>query len=610
MSFFANAQAEANAYTIDNVLVTATATATSSSNISQEDANNIAQNLAQNLAQEKANNEVDIINQTLEINTINKGSFVSQNAINLVKEYLETYNGLSGASFSGYVFGNAFTNEEVFIGAGIGQKYDANGILVNKPIDETMIWRWASMTKLLGTIIFCKAIEDGLICTLEDPVSQYVPEVSNINTYISGSTFTGNYDNYGTPIYNVTITTQQGLGNTMTLRDLINSSSGLGYTFWGLGNTRINYLNQQSYTDFTTGITYPAGTLPPNNSTFANFIGYIQYLEKQTNINNGSDNVDVFTSYYYNKPVTFTDSILARIQFPLLCKPGTTTNTNYGADLNMLGAVISGALQNKGIQQNAAQYCQEKIFIPLEMNNTWLSCGSLPYVPDAPQKIVDCGFYRKNVFVQPNRFDAQKGVNVNYNTFYVSSDPNVSDDGFVSQSNKQVFNPYVGLPQNKYAGGFAESGVGPLTDYTKLLKLIINNGIIYKPINGQIQSVKILNQQSIEYLLTPKANTNLNDPTIGIWSCGAGTTNFVQPQETWGGGFAITDKYKGQSLPIGVGSNCNRWMAYYGHHYYFDTFTGNYLVGGSEDSFASWTPNNISFEPDYFKVWKILTLYN
>jgi len=466
------------------------------------------------------------------------------------------------------------------------------------------------MTKLLGSIIFCKAIEDGLIGSLEDPVSQYVPEVANINQYISGSTFTGNYDNYGTPIYDIDITNQEDLGNLMTLRDLINSTSGLGYTFWGLGNTRINYLNQQGYTDFTTGTTYPPGTPPPNNSTFANFIGYIQYLEQQENIDNDSDNVDVFTSYYYNKPVTFTDSILARIKFPLLNIPGTTSNANYGADLNMIGAVISGALQNKGIQQNAAQYCKEKIFIPLNMNNTWLSCGSLPYVKNASQKIVDCGFYRKNVFSQPNRFDSQKGKNVHYNRFYVSSDPKVSDDGFVNQSNKQVFTQYIGLPNNKYAGGFAESGVGPLTDYSKLLKLIINKGVIYNTINGEKQKIRVLKEQSIEYLLSPKANTNLSDPTIGIWSCGAGTTNFVQPQETWCGGFAITDKYKGQNLPLGIGSNCNRWMAYYGHHYYFDTSTGNYLVGGSEDSFASWTPNNVGFEPDYFNIWKILTLYN
>ena len=109
--------------------------------------------------------------------------------------------------------------------------------------------------------------------------------------------------------------------------------------------------------------------------------------------------------------------------------------------------------------------------------------------------------------------------------------------------------------------------------------------------------------------MNPKANTTLNDPTIGIWSCGAGTTNFIQPQETCVGGFAVTDKYKGQQLPLGIGSDCNRWMAYYGHHYYFDTFTGNYLVGGSENSFASWNPTNVNFEPDYLKIWQILTLY-
>jgi hypothetical protein len=199
---------------------------------------------------------------------------------------------------------------------------------------------------------------------------------------------------------------------------------------------------------------------------------------------------------------------------------------------------------------------------------------------------------------------------VDYNTLYVSSDTKVSDDGFVNQSNKQVFKDFVGYPLNKYSGGFGESGIGPLTDYTKLLKLIINNGAIYKTINGQKQSIQILKPQSIEYLLTPKANTNLNDPTIGIWSCGAGTTNFIQPQETWGGGFAITNKYKGKSLPLGIGSNCNRWMAYYTHHYYFDTLTGNYLVGGSETSISSWKPTNIEFEPNYLKVWQILTLYN
>lgn len=609
MSFTGFASSSGTAYTLDNVLVTATASASASSIVSQEHADAVAKNLANNLAQEKANNEVDLINQTLDIININNGSSINPKSIQLVKDYLIANNKASGASFSGYVFGNAFTDEEVFIGEGIGQKYDENGILVNKPIDKNMAWRWASMTKLLGIIILCKAVEDGLIQSLDDSVSKYVPEVSKINSYVSGSKYTGQKDNYGTPIYEISIDNVPNLGDTITLRDLVNSSSGLGYTFWGLGNTRINFLNQQVYTDFVTGESYPPGTPPPDNSTFANFIGYIQYLEKQVNISNNSNNVDVFTSYYYDEAVTFTQSIVARTKFPLLCKPGTTADTNYGVDLNMIGAVVSGALQKKGIQQNSAQYCNEKIFVPLEMNDTWLSCGSLPYPKDAKKNIIDCGFYRKNVFKKPNTFDSQKGVNVNYDTYYVSSDPSVSDDGFVNQSNKQVFKNYVGLPEDKYAGGFAESGIGPLTDYTKLLKMIINKGVFYKTINGEKKSIRILKQQSIEYLLNPKANTNLNDPTIGIWSCGAGTRNFVQPQETWVGGFSVTDKYKGQKLPLGIGSDCNRWMAYYRHHYYFDTFTGNYLVGGSEDSFASWTPTVLDFEPNYLKIWQILTLY-
>jgi hypothetical protein len=534
------------------------------------------------------------------------------NNILLAQQYLKASNAASEATFSAYLFGNAYTNEEYFIGEGIGQKYDENGNIVNKTVNQSMIWRWASMTKLLGMILFCKAVEDGLINSLDDPVSNYIPEFSNINEYISGSILTSqpNVDVYGTPKYEATISTVPNLGDTITIRHLINSTSGLGYTFWGLGNTRENYINNQTYTDFDTGTIYNirAGPnyFPPNNSTFANFIAYIQYMEKIAQVNNDSENVDIFTSYYYGKPVTFTDAIIARTKFPLLNLPGTVTNPNYGADLNIIGAVIGAALQQKGQNITSADYCKNAIFVPLEMNNSWLSCGSLPYPQNGKENIIDSMFYRTNIYAG-TPFGNQKSANVNYDTLYVSSDPNVSDDGFVSQSVSQLFQNYKGVNGDKYAGGYAESGIGPLTDYTKLLKMIINKGL-YK--NSKNVSVRILKVQSIEYLLNPKANVNLNDPTIGIWSCGAGTTNFIQPFETWAGGFSITAKYKGEQLPLGFGSDCNRWMAYWGHHYIFDVFTGNYLVGGSDSSFASWTPTPNGFEPDYFKLWQILTLYN
>jgi CubicO group peptidase (beta-lactamase class C family) len=211
--------------------------------------------------------------------------------------------------------------------------------------------------------------------------------------------------------------------------------------------------------------------------------------------------------------------------------------------------------------------------------------------------MIDCFFYRKsNAFVQPNLFDSRKGNNFDYDKLYVSSDPNIKDDGFVTQSNINIFKKSVGYSGgDKYAGGFAESGVGTLSDFAKLLKMIINKGIYYKNINGQKQIIRILQEQSIEYLLNPKADFKNNG---GIWSCGSGTINFIQPHEIWAGGFAVTNRYKGEKLPIGIGSNVYRWMGYYGHHYYFDTITGNYIIGGIESSNASWTPNNISFEPD------------
>jgi CubicO group peptidase (beta-lactamase class C family) len=572
---------------------------------------------------------IKIFNQEL-IPTIPK--IITSGNVDKVISYLNINNLASGAPFSAYVFGNAFTNEEVFMGAGIGQKYNPSGQLVNTPVSSDMCFRWASMTKLLGMILFCKAIEDGLITSIDDPVWLYVPEVANISTYISGSTAQLDglgqpiLDEYGTPLYTPIITTVPNLGKSMTIRHLLNYSSGLGYTFYSLGYTRQVYVNNQSYTDFTTNITYNppynvASNLPPNNSPFTNYIAYLQYMENiaQTSQVPSSLNVDVFTSYYYNEPVTFTDTILARINFPLLNIPGAANENNYGADLNMLGAVIGGALQLSGNNITSAQYCQQKILIPLNMNNTWLSCGSLQPPSNASSKMLDACFYRytdvQAGYTPGNQFNAQTSpaVSASYNVVSVSSDPAVQNDGFTRQENGQVYKSFSGYPTDKYAGGYAESGIGPLTDYSKLIQLIINKGVVYNMVNGIKTPTTILNTQSIEYLLCPKVNTAANNPNNGIWACGTGTTSFAEPQESFASGFAVTDRYKGQHLPIGIGPNTYRWQAYYGHHYYFDTSTGNYLIGGCESSFAAWpsyTAQNTSYEPEYKYIWQIMTLQN
>ena len=557
-----------------------------------------------------------------------------------VLTYLNANNIASGAPFSAYVFGNAFTGEEVFMGAGIGQQYNPSGQIINKPITSDMYFRWASSTKLLGMLIFCKALEDGLIGSIDDPVYKYVPEVGQITDYISGSTaqldINGNIklDIYGSPSYIPIITTTQNIGQTMTIRHLLNYNSGLGYNFYSLGYTRQTYLTDQPYTDLSTGITYTppyTGTnYPPNDTPFANYIAQIQSMETAPLADysgTGSPpynslNADIFTSYYYNQQVTFTDAILSRCQYPLLNIPGETNVCNYGSDLNMLGAVISGALQNAGQNITSAQYCQEQIFTPLGMNNTWITCGGLAPPANAQTNMVDACFYRytdnEAGYNLSNEFNAQSadpsGQNPPYyNTVNVSSNPTMQNDGFVRQANGQVYHPFVGYPLDKYAGGYAESGVGPLTDYSKLLKLILNKGIVYTIQNGIKIGTRILNAQSIGYLLTPKVGADANNPYNGVWACGAGTVSFAQPQETWASGFTVTDPYKGQNLPIGISSTTHRWQSYWGHHCYWDTVSGNYLMGGCESSFASWptiTAPNTSYEPDYLYIWQIMTLQN
>ena len=49
-----------------------------------------------------------------------------------------------------------------------------------------MYWRMASMTKLIGLILLGAALEDKIIKSIDEPVSKYIPEFSNINSMVSG----------------------------------------------------------------------------------------------------------------------------------------------------------------------------------------------------------------------------------------------------------------------------------------------------------------------------------------------------------------------------------------------------------------------------------------
>ena len=496
--------------------------------------------------------------------------------INIVQEYLDTNNAASKSPFSACTFGNAFNGNEIFIGSGNAGPND-------EKVDSTMYWRWASLTKLLGQLTLGAALEDGIIQSVDEEVWNYIPEVANITTYVSDSEAVidefGNavYDEFGTPKYSQILSTDPNLGKKITIRMLMNCSSGLGYSIWGIGSLREIFVNNFA-----------------NTKSGQNYIAWLQ------NIENNNAYADTMTSSYNNMPnITFTKSILERTLYPLLCIPGTTNI--YDSGMTFLGAVIGAALQKKGIQQTPAEYTQSRILIPLGMSNTWLNYGSLNPPTDVLSKLTNAFFVRQNI---PNSIlgSYQKGENVLYDVLYSVFDKTINGDGFKMQNldiyTKEKTSNY--FSNDNYAGGFDWSGCGTMSDYCKLLKLLINKG--YNPENKK----QILSKQTVEWLLSSKYSTTrlsygLNAPNDGL-------INLLHPSTTWCGGYSKFMENT-ENLPYACGPNTFTFSGYFGIDYYFDTETGNYLFSGTQNPGASWqlSTSTKPFKPDGAFIWKTLT---
>lgn len=480
-----------------------------------------------------------------------------------VKTLLKTNNAKSGALFSACYFGNAFTDEKVFIGEGNGRE--------GKPINCCMYWRWASMTKFLGLIALGAALEDGLL-NLDDQVSKYIPEFKTINSYVSDSEREPGVDAYGTPNYKMITTTEEGLGDKITIRNLIQSNSGFGYIFWGLGSTR-NLLNAFDGT-----------------KNGQNYISFIQYMDRVANPTTGF--IDSITTPYNKYNASSTELILNRIKYPLVNKPGE--DTIHGIDLLILGAVIGRSLQMKGINKTGSEYIKERIFDALDMKSSWIAGGDLQPPKDVNNRLVDA------FFVRQNNIDGKQGPLVKLNTMYRCFDPQAVDDGFTTLT-KNFFLKDKITNNNYLAGDFQANAVGTLGDFSKLMKLII-----YK---GKYNGKQILSPQTIEYLLTAKIAEG-----VGIWAFGRGTLNLLQPNDDWIGGLSKT-KATASNLSFPVGQNTLRWGGYYGTTYYFDISTGNYMVSGTQAPFSSWylpilpdgNPPSATYEPNALNIFAILS---
>ena len=500
-------------------------------------------------------------------------SFPTTSQIKQVKDFLDANNASSKAPFSAVTFGNAFSGQEIFIGSG-------NAGPKGEPVSPDMYWRWASNTKLIGSLSIAAALEDGIINSLDEFVYKYIPEFSRITQYISDSTPGVGTDAYGTPKYNMVLTTPPlnpngtNLGQSITIRMLLNCSSGLAYTFSGIGNSRNN-----SVTPYQ------------NTKSGQNFIAYLQNVEA-----NSVPWADINTAGYVNaKNVTYTKLIIDRVtKYPLLFKPGTVNVYDHG--ISFISAVIGRALQMKGINQTGADYTKNRIFTPLGMTTTWLNCGSLDPPSDVLSKLTNAFFVRQDY---PNGYTDPKsrGPLVKNGIVYRVFDSVTDGDGMKTQMLDNCLQKHD--PADILAGGYSGTACGTMTDFCKLLKLIINKGY------DTSSNTRILSEQSIEWMLAPIYT--LERLSLGLSLPNTGLNNLLNPAATWCGGFQKFMENK--ELPFAVSPTTYQWGGYFGTSCYFDTKTGNYQISGTQASGASWkvNPTDPAFQPDAYKIWRLLT---
>lgn len=500
---------------------------------------------------------------------------LNQNTVDNAKNLMKKTNEKSGALFQGCIFGNAFTEDEEFIGVGEGRR--------GEEVSNDMYWRWASMSKICGLAFLGIALEEELV-SLDDPVSKYIPEFSNINSYISNAIpVPGQVDKYGTPVFEMVTTTEEGLGDKITIRHLVTMKSGLGYAFWGLGATR-NLLNAFA--------SVPSGQ---------RMISYIQYWDKL--YNTGNTLSDEVVAYYYKNPTSITELILERTKHPLLCYPGT--DTIYGIDPTIYCAAIGRSIQSKGWDITPAQYCKWKLFLPLGMDSTWLWTGALNPPNDVLEKLTDA------YFVRQSDIDGQKGPNVELNKTYRCLDADAQGDGFAYiLLNINLINQKEPPMEDYLTCGLDGSCVGKLSDFAKILKLFINNGK-YKTIdeNGNEVMVELLKEQTVKFLLSSKVFSP------EMWSFGPNSYSINSSYETWAGGMAKVNDLQSPGIPFGFGANVYTWGGYYGNTFIFDTDTGNYIISGTQSPNSSWQLTTLpdgkqptaGFQVDAVKLYQILT---
>ena len=254
----------------------------------------------------------------------------------------------------------------------------------------------------------------------------------------------------------------------------------------------------------------------------------------------------------------------AMTQLPLYDKPGGVSR--YGCDYTVLGLVISSALHSKGYNMNAAEYLKSRILDPLGLKRTWMSAGQLEPPNDVASKLAR-GF-------KPS----------------VSGDSEWIDNTD-SEWGASMHAAYT-MPKKSYklAGTLGYGLCGPLSEYVKILKVVLNHGV---GSNG----VRILSEQTVDYFVKATSNQDVNfnfTPVLGEYL----------PNGVWGNGVVVPKD--GVTQPFNYTSTTRFWGGFYNTGCVWDNDTGYYVIHMSQTPAIAY-PATARYPPVANGAWGIVT---
>jgi CubicO group peptidase (beta-lactamase class C family) len=366
------------------------------------------------------------------------------------------------------------------------------------PLKKDNYMRWMSMSKIMGALIAGKALEEGIV-SIDDKIAEYLPEFAKDKMRVINDFANGT----------------ESCTTDITVRHLLAMEGGFGYDMSQfLPQQKVQYLKQH-------------------------YGGYMVFMFARDRN---------------------TDLVVRRLaQLPLLSQPGTVAQ--YGWDYDVLGAVISVALERAGHQMTCAQYLRTKVLAPLGMTNTWFLGGELQPPEDAARKMTDAVFMNAT------------------GRFWCSEAPGGPCDQLIPSS--VMYAPED--PTLKYTGLLGAGGAGPLTDFAKILKLVMREGALP-------DGTQLISKQVMRFLQGTSAHEETARPMVY-----AGSPANIQVDKTsFGYGMLPTFSstkwaYGGFNynhgpgpVPFPFSTTTYAWSGFALTRWVVDLSTGYYIVQGTQ----------------------------